>query len=302
MDPCQVWQEQVSLRLDDMLTDQEAQRLDDHLAQCPDCWALQKDLEKIHDLTADLGLTSAPEGFAQSVMDRVQQEKEGESGQTPVLFFRRRWVKQVGILAACVALCVVVLRPGSSLFLGAMVGGSGSPAPMGADIGEVGTEPAGSASGGTGEQIQAATRMEEPAAADPEFCPQMFGASGSEGVLDGDPGPAVAYGLGPLGVDSLDQAEEEPGTKTANAAAEDYLTQVTGLVREEMAWVLASDTFPEWVFASTQWQETEDGLHYLVLTLEEGERLLTEMEDAEQLLLYPETSVESALCALLLLS
>ena len=109
MDGCETMEVWLSLRLDGMLEPEEERELEAHLAVCPRCRALAQELEAVHTAFPQLEDCSAPEGFAQSVMERI-----GALEQKPkvVPLFRRPQVRALAGLAACAVLCIGLYRGG----------------------------------------------------------------------------------------------------------------------------------------------------------------------------------------------
>lgn len=99
----------LSARLDGALTEQEAHKLEAHLAQCPACRALASQLAAMRDSFETLEDVPAPEGFARGVMDRIRVE---ERKKKTVPLFRRAWFRGAVGLAACLVLCVGIYRAG----------------------------------------------------------------------------------------------------------------------------------------------------------------------------------------------
>ena len=126
MDGCETMEVWLSLRLDGMLEPEEERELEAHLAVCPRCRALAQELEAVHTAFPQLEDCSAPEGFAQGVMDRIRalepepapaegpedRKEETEPTEMPkVVPLHRpmpRWARTAAALAACGAL--VLLR------------------------------------------------------------------------------------------------------------------------------------------------------------------------------------------------
>lgn len=109
MDGCETMEVWLSLRLDGMLEPEEERELEAHLAVCPRCRALAQELEAVHTVFPRLEDCSAPEGFAQGVMERI-----GALEQKPkvVPLFRRPQVRALAGLAACAVLCIGLYRGG----------------------------------------------------------------------------------------------------------------------------------------------------------------------------------------------
>ena len=98
---CQRYYELISQRLDGELTWEEEQELESHLANCPGCRALAEQLSGLHEDFSALEEIPAPEGFAQSVMDRIRMEET----KKVIPLFQRPQFKAAAGLAACLVLC-----------------------------------------------------------------------------------------------------------------------------------------------------------------------------------------------------
>lgn len=129
MERCERFEELLSQRLDQPLPPQEERELEDHLAHCPSCRALAADLEQLCGQFACLEELSAPEGFAQGVMDRIRAlepepasaempevpEEKAEPTEEKVIPLRRqmpRWARTAAALAACCVLGFGVYQAG----------------------------------------------------------------------------------------------------------------------------------------------------------------------------------------------
>lgn len=99
---CERCTQLLSARLDEPLSREEEEWLQTHLAACPECRALAEELEELKAGFGELEEISAPEGFAQGVMDRIRSEKK------VVPLFRRRHVRILAGAAACLVLCVAL--------------------------------------------------------------------------------------------------------------------------------------------------------------------------------------------------
>ena len=106
MEECERWTEQLSARLDGELSPEEERELEAHLAVCPSCRALAKQLEALDAGLQDLEEVPAPEGFARGVMEQLSREKK------VVPLFRRPQFRALAGLAACAALCVGLYSAG----------------------------------------------------------------------------------------------------------------------------------------------------------------------------------------------
>ena len=114
MEHCEDYLELISAGIDGQLTGEELQKLNDHLARCPDCRALYDIMAENDAALAGLGDCEPPEGFAQSVMERIQAERA--PGKI-VSLFRRPQFKKAMTAAACALLCIGVVRFSNGFFL-----------------------------------------------------------------------------------------------------------------------------------------------------------------------------------------
>lgn len=101
---CEGYLELLSARLDGSLSPEEDAALREHLTRCPACRTAEAQLAVIHDLLGGLEEVPAPEGFAQSVMARIRQERS--SRVLPL--FRRPQFRALAGLAACLVLAAGV--------------------------------------------------------------------------------------------------------------------------------------------------------------------------------------------------
>ena len=96
---CEPYLDLISARLDEPLTPEQAEQLNTHLRACPACRSIARDLETIHSTLADCEVP-APAELAEGVMGRIRHRSR----------YRRRSLRQLGALAACLVLCVGVYR------------------------------------------------------------------------------------------------------------------------------------------------------------------------------------------------
>lgn len=95
---CEEYRQLLSARLDGELSPQEEKALEEHLAVCPACRADEAQLAAIQAAFKQLEDVEVPEGFAQSVMERVRAEKKA------IPLYKRPQLKAVAGLVACLAL------------------------------------------------------------------------------------------------------------------------------------------------------------------------------------------------------
>ena len=98
---CERYLDLISARLDGELTAQEEAELNAHLQECPACRAIAQDMNNVHSALSVLGEVEAPEELSQAVMRKVKRERATA---------RRRFARRISGLAACLVLCVGVLK------------------------------------------------------------------------------------------------------------------------------------------------------------------------------------------------
>lgn len=98
---CEKYLDLISARLDGELTAQEQAELDAHLQTCPACRAIAKELEGMHSALTELSEVPAPAELSQTVLSKIKAERNAN---------RRRVFRTVASLAACLVLCVGVVR------------------------------------------------------------------------------------------------------------------------------------------------------------------------------------------------
>lgn len=99
---CEHCEELMNARLDGELTPEDAPLLDEHLAQCPDCRKLDRDLTALHQRLNALSL-DPPEHLTPAVMARLEDKAAQPSKK------KRPWL--AGLCAAAVVLLAVALSP-----------------------------------------------------------------------------------------------------------------------------------------------------------------------------------------------
>lgn len=99
---CEHCEELMNARLDGEMTPEDAPLLDDHLAQCPDCRKLDRDLTALHQRLSALSL-DPPEHLAAAVMAQLEDKAAHPSKK------KRPWL--AGLCAAAVVLLAVALSP-----------------------------------------------------------------------------------------------------------------------------------------------------------------------------------------------
>ena len=139
---CERAWELLSQQLDEPLSPQEKQELEEHLAACPSCRKDKEELEQMDQALRNLGEIQAPADFTQRVMAQVQQT---QSKPKVIPLWRRPQVRALAGLAACTLLCIGIYRslPQDGNLNGGMVT-SGQ--------GEVSSQSSGTADGSQSEQ------------------------------------------------------------------------------------------------------------------------------------------------------
>ena len=101
---CQHCEELLNARLDGYLTEQDAPRLEEHLAQCPDCRSLDRDLTSLHHRLQKLSF-DPPEDLTAAILSQLEvpQMNTAKKKKGP-------WAA-IACAAAAVVLMVVVLTP-----------------------------------------------------------------------------------------------------------------------------------------------------------------------------------------------
>lgn len=110
MRTCEDYIDLISARLDGLLTHEEEQELEAHLTDCPDCRALADQMAEMHAAFLDLEEISAPDGFADGVMERIESRTAPKKAVVPL--FSRPQVRALAGIAACVVLCVGIYQSG----------------------------------------------------------------------------------------------------------------------------------------------------------------------------------------------
>ena len=103
---CEEYAALLDLYVDAELTDEEMQRVEAHLAECPDCRAYVDDALSIRAAFADMDDVEVPAGFADSVCEIIRAQGAPRKAKKAV-----HWGRTLASLAACCAV-VVLLRFG----------------------------------------------------------------------------------------------------------------------------------------------------------------------------------------------
>ena len=80
---CERAWELLSQQLDEPLSPQEKQELEEHLAACPSCRKDKEDLELLDQALRNLGEIQAPADFTQRVMAQMQQQTQSKPKVIP---------------------------------------------------------------------------------------------------------------------------------------------------------------------------------------------------------------------------
>ena len=115
MTSCEKFTDLISARLDGMITPEEEQKLEEHLACCPACRELAQQMSALHAAFPELEEIPAPAGFTQGVMAKIREEQP-EPKVVPLT--KRPRFKTISGLAACLALCLVLYQTGMVGILG----------------------------------------------------------------------------------------------------------------------------------------------------------------------------------------
>ena len=105
---CERAWELLSQQLDEPLSPQEKQELEEHLAACPSCRKDKEELELLDQALRNLGEIQAPADFTQRVMAQMQQQTQSKPKVIPL--WRRPQVRALAGLAACALLCFGIYR------------------------------------------------------------------------------------------------------------------------------------------------------------------------------------------------
>lgn len=97
---CDKYLDLISARLDGELTARENADLTAHLQACPACRAIASDMEGLHSVLFSVGEVDAPKELSETVLTKIKLEKRPN----------RRPLRQLATIAACLVLCVGVLR------------------------------------------------------------------------------------------------------------------------------------------------------------------------------------------------
>lgn len=98
---CEKYLDLISARLDGDLSPEDENALTAHLSQCPACRALAEDLRGLHSALSHVGQVDAPAELSRNVLAQIAKEKSRT---------RRRFVRQLTGLAACLMLFAGVVR------------------------------------------------------------------------------------------------------------------------------------------------------------------------------------------------
>ena len=209
---CEEYAALLDLFVDGELAAEEMTRVRNHLETCPGCRSYVDDVLAIRAAFPGVEDTEVPEGFAESVMERIQADAAaGElKDRKDRKNSRRRWVGTLTALAACFAVALLVQGVPWDANDGAAPAGDVAPA-----LYEAGAPEAQSGTGGTDDM--------EAAPAEPSESPvQVRTASGGERpemsglAADVDGQSSKRYNNS-----SIEQNEEEGAAAGVDSAAAD---------------------------------------------------------------------------------
>ena len=110
MEHCEHFTELISQSLDNALSSNDHQALQQHLEQCPECRLLSQQLFEVERELRTLEEQEVPEGFTQGVMDRIRA-LEQKPNIIPI--WKHPQFKAFGSIAACALICVGLWRMGT---------------------------------------------------------------------------------------------------------------------------------------------------------------------------------------------
>lgn len=260
---CEDSLEQISRGLDGDLTPQEQTALEEHLAACPQCRALARELTELHQLMGELEETSAPDTLAPSVMAAIRREKK------PVPLGLRPWFRTVGGLAACAVICLGLYAFNPGLL-------SGSSEVPGQQSGTSQSQPAPANRGQENVQQEETPDQEELPQSDSvpqqeqqtRDLPQQEPAQEQPQQEPKQDSPAVQSG----------QAQQEVPSQERSPQSDAY----TAAANTQTVFVL--DALPESVGALLpaldEWQVDETGQVYCLVDASVLEQIIKALEDA----------------------
>lgn len=224
---CEEYAALLDLFVDGELATEEMTRVRNHLETCPGCRSYVDDVLAIRAAFPGVEDTEVPEGFAESVMERIRAdaaagELKDRKDRKNRKNSRRRWAGTLTALAACFAVALLVQGVPRDANDSAAPAGDVAPA-----LYEAGAPEAQSGTGGT-DDMEAApagtgdTNDMEAAPAEPSESPvQARTASGGERpemsgfAADGDGQSGKRYNS------SIEQNEEEGAAAGVDSAAAD---------------------------------------------------------------------------------
>ena len=260
---CEDSLEQISRGLDGDLTPQEQTALEEHLAACPQCRALARELTELHQLMGELEETPAPDTLAPSVMAAIRREKK------PVPLGLRPWFRTVGGLAACAVICLGLYAFNPGLL-------SGSSQVPGQQSGTSQSQPAPANRGQENVQQEETPQQEELPQSDSvpqqeqqtRDLPQQEPAQEQPQQEPKQDGPAVQSG----------QAQQEVPSQEHSPQSDAY----TAAANTQTVFVL--DALPESVGALLpaldEWQVEENGQVSCLVDASVLEQIIQALEDA----------------------
>ena len=210
---CEEYAALLDLFVDGELATEEMTRVRSHLETCPGCRSYVDDVLAIRAAFPGVEDTEVPEGFAESVMERIRADAAaGElKDRKDRKNSRRRWAGTLTALAACFAVALLVQGVPQDANDGAAPAGDVAPA-----LYEAGAPEAQSRTGGTNDMEAApAEPSESPVQARTTSGgerPEMSGFAADE---DGQSNSGKRYNS------SIEQNEEEGAAAGVDSAAAD---------------------------------------------------------------------------------
>ena len=216
MSECEKALDQISLDLDGELSPEERQALEAHLAVCPACAALARDLRALHRAMPELE-EAPPEGFHQSVMDQIRREQvrpvpaPQRAGAVPW----RRWASLAAVLAVVLVGAASLGKP-----WGGDTGASAPEAALEAATAE-GAASGGDAAAGQEPKLFSASGGEGQEAAPRDAEPETVGTTQANVAADAAPEEALPTSapMGALPANGALLSEEDRAALSASCAA-----------------------------------------------------------------------------------
>lgn len=183
---CKECNEQMSLSLDNLLSDEEQQALNDHLRDCPQCQEDYALYQSIYDGLGAIEEVPLPEDFHEGLMMKIHGLSQDEAASpTPEMLktpkitpLHRRFSRRYGNVAAVFVLVVIFALVGVSTLLEKPMGNDAQP--FSADMAFEGAKEAPEAQSAQDTQEANMRIMEEPMVAESEEAPLTFSDDGGD--------------------------------------------------------------------------------------------------------------------------